>query len=134
MKKVKYNTILLSILLKYVLFYVVLMLLNNNTKILEVGNIRSGQDLFYYLWITLFFPILDVIFFSLPIYFSFQLKKPIIFVICIAIILTLEYLVYAFLTNGKPYNRDSLIKILINSLVLVVIFRNNFFYNPDSRK
>jgi hypothetical protein len=90
--------ICISIILKYLIFYILLMFINKEFQLLEFNNIKNGQDLFFFLWIVLFFPILDIILFAIPLYFSLK-AKTLIFVISIIIILLIEYLIYAYFTS-----------------------------------
>ena len=129
MNRPTYSRICLSILLKYLFFYTILMVLNNDFKLLQINNIHDGGDLFYYLWIVLFFPIVDFILFSAPLYLSFKIKYFVNFTCVFVLILIVEYFVYAFFTSQKIYSRDSLIKVIINIIVLFIMFRkkiNNY--------
>lgn len=113
--------ICVSIILKYFIFYILLMFINKEFKLLEISNVKNGQDLFYYLWVVLFFPILDMILFAIPLYFSFK-AKIFIFVISTFVILLIEYLLYAFFTSQKLIDRDAFLKIIINVFVLYFFF------------
>ncbi|GAA4161058.1 hypothetical protein GCM10022217_26110 [Chryseobacterium ginsenosidimutans] len=122
MLKPTFLNICISIILKYLIFYILLMVINNEFKLLQINNIRNGQDLFYYLWIVLFFPIVDIILFATPLYFGFKAKKSLIFVASIIIILLIEYIIYAYFTSQKMINQDALFKILISSITLLIFF------------
>jgi len=69
MLKPSFVNILLSLLLKYVVVYVVFMFATNNFKLLELNNIKNGEDLFYYLWIIFFIPFVNMALFSAPLFF-----------------------------------------------------------------
>jgi hypothetical protein len=113
--------ICISIILKYLIFYILLMFINKEFQLLEFNNIKNGQDLFFFLWIVLFFPILDIILFAIPLYFSLK-AKTLIFVISIIIILLIEYLIYAYFTSQKLFALDSLLKVIVNILLLFIFF------------
>lgn len=98
------------------------MVMNKEFKLLQISNIRNGQDLFYYLWIVLFFPIIDIVLFAIPEYFSLKAKKMSIFVISITVILLIEYFIYAYFTSQKLINRDALLKVIITIAVLLLFF------------
>lgn len=98
------------------------MVVNNEFKLLQINNIKNGQDLFYYLWIVLFFPLVDIILFATPLYFSFKAKRFLIFVSSIIIILLIEYIIYAYFTSQKMFNQDALFKMLISLITLLVFF------------
>jgi hypothetical protein len=112
--------ILLFWFVKYIAYYVLLMFKNNNYALLKVNEIKNGGDLFYYLWLFLFLPVVCMIVFSAPVYFSFRVKRLIYFALIIAVILIAEYLFYTWsasqanLMNGV-YNG-------IISLLLLLLF------------
>ena len=113
--------ICISIILKYLIFYILLMFINKEFQLLEFNNIKNGQDLFFFLWIVLFFPILDIILFAIPLYFTLK-AKTLIFVISIIVILLIEYLIYAYFTSQKLFALDSLLKVIVNILLLFIFF------------
>ena len=122
MLKPTFLNICISIFFKYVLFYILLMVINDDFQLLQINNIKNGQDLFYYLWIVLFFPVVDIILFALPIYFSFNAKKHINYVLYIIPILTIEYFIYAYFTSQKIINQDAFFKVIISFILLLVLF------------
>jgi hypothetical protein len=122
MLKPTFLNICFSIFLKYLIFYLLLMAINNEFKLLQFSNIRNGQDLFYYLWLVLFFPIVDIILFSIPVYFSLKIKTAIGFSLVIGLILFLEYSIYAYFTSQKTFNKDALIKTFISIILLLLFF------------
>lgn len=127
MLKPTYLNICISIFLKYFIFYAFLMVLNDDFKLLQVNNIRNGQDLFYYMWIVLFFPILDIMLFSVPLYFSLKIKKRAYFILSIVLIILIEYFLYAYFTSQKALNQDAFIKILISIVLLFCLFYRVIF-------
>ena len=126
MLKASFKNILLYILLKYLLFYVFMMFKNNDFRLLHFYNLKNGEDWFYYLWLVLFVPVLNMILFSGPIYFIFKTKKAIYFILLMSIILVAEYFLYTYfvsqldLMNGV-YNG-------VISLLLLLLF----FFKPIS--
>jgi C4-dicarboxylate transporter len=98
------------------------MVTNKEFKLLQLSNIRNGEDLFYYLWLVLFFPIVDMILFSIPLYFSLKTKKTLIFLIGIIAILLIEYFAYTYFTSQKLINRDAFLKVIINAFLLTLFF------------
>ena len=114
--------ICISILLKYLIFYIILMMINNEFKLLQINNIKNGTDLFYYLWIVLFFPIVDMILFAAPLYFGLKARKALSFIMIIIITLLIEYFIYAYFTSQKLVNRDALFKVIISLIILFIFF------------
>ena len=99
MLRLRILNILIYFLVKYFAFYILLMFKNNDFTFLELNNIRNGEDLFYYLWLLLFLPVVSMIIFSAPIYFSFKVKKGIYFILIIGVILIAEYFLYTYLAS-----------------------------------
>ncbi|VFA41230.1 Uncharacterised protein [Chryseobacterium indologenes] len=114
--------ICISILLKYLIFYIILMMINNEFKLLQINNIKNGTDLFYYLWIVLFFPIVDMILFAAPLYFGLKARKALSFIMIIVITFLIEYFIYAYFTSQKLVNRDALFKVIISLIILFIFF------------
>ena len=120
MLKTTFKNILVYIFIKYVLFYIFLMFKNNDFSFLKLNALKTGQDWFYYLWLFLFLPVISMILFSAPLYFTFKVKKAIYFIIFISMILVAEYFLYTYfasqanLMNGV-YNG-------IISLLLLLLF------------
>lgn len=122
MLKPTFLNIFFNVFLKFLIFYLLLMVTNKEFKLLQLSNIRNGEDLFYYLWLVLFFPIVDMILFSIPLYFSLKTKKTLIFLIGIIAILLIEYFAYTYFTSQKLINRDAFLKVIINAFLLTLFF------------
>lgn len=124
MLKVSFLNIILYYLVKYMAFYVMLMFKNKNYAFLEVGSISNGQDLFYYLWMLLFLPIISMILFSAPLYYSFKVSNTIYFLLIIAAVLAVEYLIYTYFAS-----QTDLMNGVYNGIISIV-FLLIFFYKP----
>lgn len=95
---------------------------NGNYGLLKVNEIKNGEDLFYYLWLFLFLPIVCMVIFSTPVYFLFQVKRPIYFTLIIIAVLVAEYLFYTWSAS-----QADLMNGVFNGLISVV-FLLLFFY------
>lgn len=104
---------------KCIIFYFFLMIINNEFKLLQINNIRNGQDLFYYLWMVLVFPILDIIFFSFPIYYS--LKKGKVWLSVIFICFIIEYILFVY-SKKRILNTDAIANFIISIIVFFLFF------------
>jgi hypothetical protein len=122
MLNLKVINIFLYFLIKYVIFFFILMLLNNDFTLLKISNIKTGEGLFIYLWMILFFPIIEMILFSIPIYNAFKVNKFIIFLLIITITMIIEYFLYVYLTTQHLFDRDAMIKTSISILLLLIFF------------
>jgi hypothetical protein len=123
MLNLKVFNIFLYFIIKQIIFFCVLMVLNNDFTLLKiVSNIKTGEGLFIYLWMILFFPIVEMILFSVPIYNAFKVNKFIIFLLIITIIMIIEYFLYVYFTTQHLFDRDAMIKTCISILLLVIFF------------
>jgi hypothetical protein len=122
MLNLKIINIFLYFLIKYVIFFFILMLLNNDFTLLKISNIKTGEGLFIYLWMILFFPIIEMILFSIPIYNAFKVNKFVIFLLVITVTMIVEYFLYVYLTTQHLFDRDAMIKTSISILLLLIFF------------
>lgn len=98
--------------LKYFLFYILMMFKNDNYALISVENLKTFQDIFYYLFMFLSLPTLFTIVLIVPIYYIFKLKNLYIFYSLIFILLSIEYLIYTYLASQLDY---------LNGVYLVII-------------
>ena len=122
MLNLKVINIFLYFVVKYIILFCILMLLNNDFTLLKISNIKTGEGLFIYLWMILFFPIIEMILFLVPIYNAFKVNKFIIFLLIITIIMIIEYFLYVYFTTQHLFDRDAMIKTCISILLLVIFF------------
>lgn len=119
MSKPTVLNILLFWFVKYIAFYVLMMFKNKNYALIGLGDLKTGEDWFYYLWIFLFLRVVCMIAFSAPVYFSFKAKGLIYFALIIAAVLIAEYLFYTWsasqtdLMNGVYNGIISLLFLLL---------------------
>ena len=122
MFKTTLKNIILYILFKYLIFFIFMMIMTSNFKLLHFYNLKSAQDWFYYLWLILFFPILTMIIFSAPIYFSFKIRQAFYFLLAIMAVFIAEYFVYCFFTSEKYVNINGIYNEIISLLVFILFF------------
>lgn len=122
MLKPKFFSIVLFFLIKYLTLYILLMFKDNNYKILEISNIKNGADLFYYLWVILFLPLISIAIFSFPLIYSFRLRQPLYFSIIIMLLLGLEYVFYTYFASQANLMNG------VYNLGLSLLFLFIFFY------
>jgi len=120
--KPTFLNILLYLFVKYIVFYIFLMFKNADFKLLEVNNIKKGEDLFYYLWLILFLPLVQILIFSAPLYYSFKVKNPLYFLLIISIIFIAEYFIYVFFTSDKHVDMNGIYNGIIGALLLLLFF------------
>jgi hypothetical protein len=109
-------------LLKYFVFYVFMMFRNSNYTLIEIENLNSFGDVFYYLWIFLFLPIVCFILFSSPIYYSFSKRNLNIFILINIGVLIAEYIVYTYLASQSDW-LNGMFNAIISLLCFPLVFR-----------
>jgi hypothetical protein len=77
---------------------------NGNFALLEPENLKVGHSLRYFLFVMLPLPVLSMILFSAPIYFTFRVRNAVYFILLLSAVFTAEYFLYTYLAspaNGK---------------------------------
>lgn len=124
MLKPTFLNICIFLFTKCIIFYFFLMIINNDFTMLKgVFHIKNGKDLFYYLWIVLVFPILDIVFFSLPIYYFLKKKKIWLSVIFACFII--EYILFVY-SKKNIINTDAIANFIISTILFIFIFLQNY--------
>lgn len=123
-----FKNILLFFFIKYFIFYILLMFKNKDYSFIQINKLRNSEDVFYYLWVFLFLPIVSIILFSAPIYFTFKVKRGGYFLTLIGIIFIAEYILYTLLAS-----QADLINGVYNEIISILILLL-FFYKHISFK
>ena len=119
--KISFRKILLFFMLKYFVFYVFMMFKNSNYALIEIGELKSIEDVFYYIFLFSFLPIVCFALFSAPIYYSFSKRNLNIFILVNVGILIGEFIIYTYLASQLNwYNGmfNAIISLLCFPLVL----------------
>lgn len=124
MFKTSFKNITLYIFIKYLIFYVVLMFKNNNYMLIRIDELKTGGDWFYYLWIFLYLPIVSTILSSVPIYFSFKLKKNLLFTLLIGAVFIAEYFLYTYLASTTDRMNGVYLEIIGILIFLLFFYRH----------
>lgn len=123
--------ILLFWLAKYIALYIFLMFKNGNYALLKVHELKNGEDLFYYLWLFLFLPVVCMIVFSAPMYLSFKVKKLIYYVLIMMVILLAEYFLYTWLASQANL-MNGLYNGIISVVFLLLFFRKQLLFTKPT--
>ena len=115
-------------LLKYFLIFLISAIIENNFTIFRIDKLKNFSDFFFYFWIILFFPVMNFIIFSLPIYLSFKLNKT-SWIILNFIIILLEVLLYIYFTSQKYIVETENVSLFSSSLILFFLFFNGKLLN-----
>lgn len=126
MLRPNFINVCISVFVSSIIFLIIPMIMDGDYRLLEFNNIRNGQDLFYYFWIVMFFPIIDIILFSLPLYFGLKVKNKVLMVVSLFTIFIIEYFIYVYFTSQKVFDEDGLQKVIISVIVFAI-----FFYKPE---
>lgn len=113
--------IVIYFFLKYFIFYLFMMFKTDIYTLVDINSIKSGEDLFFYLWMFLSLPALCAILLSVPLYYAFKVSKVIYFLLLLSIIFALEYLLYTYMASQLDL-MNGLINEVIGVLLLFLLF------------
>ena len=122
MLRPNFINVCISVFVSSIIFLIIPMIMDGDYRLLEFNNIRNGQDLFYYLWIVMFFPIIDIILFSLPLYFGLKIKNKFLVAISLFTIFSIEYFIYVYFTSHQVFDEDGLQKVIISMIIFAIFF------------
>ncbi len=125
MKQSKFISIIFYLFIKYIIFFIFLMIKDNNTKLLRFDSLENTGDWFYHLWVILFLPVISVIIFSIPLYFAFKTNKVINFLLITVGVLLADYFIYVFFTSDKHIDLNGVYNMLISTLLLFIFFQKS---------
>lgn len=109
---------------KYLVFYLVLMFKNKNYGLLEVRNLTTTEDWFYYLVLIFSMPTVSSILFTLPIHYSMKSHKVAIQVLVLVIVFVLEYFLYTYLASPSNFV-NGIILTFLGIVIFIAFFGRN---------
>ena len=80
-------------IIKYIIFYVILMIKNNDYYLVKPG-LSNASDLLYYLWVFGLLPILYLVLFYFPLKYALNETKGLLFFMVIMAVFIIEYILY----------------------------------------
>lgn len=128
----KVATVILYILLKYVLFYLLMMVKNNNYTFLKINEIENGEDLFMYLYTFLSLPFIFIVLLTLPLYYSLKVRKTTLFFILLVGSFCIEYFVYTYLASQLDY-MNGIYNALIGLALFFVFYYRTIKFNFSNK-
>ena len=132
MLRPKFINVLFYLFVKYMAFGVCLAGRDDRFKMLVIDQSVTKKEYFintfHYFNYVLIFAIFFTAIFSLPIYFSFKIKKPYLFLVLLIILFVLEYLFYSFMVSPENSING------IFNLVIGVFFLLIFFFKEIKNK
>lgn len=99
MFKPTFSNVLWFLFTKYIVFYFLLMILNNDYRLLEWENLKGGHTITYFILVMSPYLLINMLLFSAPVYFSFRLMNAVYFILAIGAIIVAEYFVYLLYTS-----------------------------------
>jgi len=102
---------------KYLLLYILMMFKNDNYALIRINELHTGSDVFYYLFIFLFLPVVMSIVLTVPLYFSFKVNNVTGFILLLMAIFIVEYLLYTYLASQLD-----MLNGLYNAIIGLIVF------------
>ena len=112
--------IILFFFLKYFLFYLFLRI-KKGTFI--INNFGTMEDFIFALFVFLPLPLISIIIFAIPLYYSFKIKSLLIFFLIFFLYIIIEYFIYTYLTSQQHIDKNG----LYNALISIIVFGLMFF-------
>ena len=107
-----------------------MMFKNDNYALIQISELKSFEDFFYYLWIFLFFPIFTFSILSLPI--KIALEKPKKVAWPFFIILIIEFVCYTYLASQTNY-LNGFLNLLVSVFIFKLVFYREISTNAKTR-
>lgn len=118
-----FKKIFLFFVLKYVLFYFLLMLINSDYSLFRISSLSVLEDYVYYFFITLSLPALSIVLFSWLVYLALKSDSFIRFVSFLSGVFLSEYFVYVYLTSQHYWvDRNGILNIAVGILLFSIFF------------
>ncbi len=113
---------MLYFLLKYLLFYAGNILYQGSYQWLDLTALKSGQDVFYWLWIFGFLPVVSIVLFAVPLSLILHSSRPFSFSCALAGFVAVDYAFYVFFNSQQPLDAYGLYHEIIGLAVLAFLF------------
>lgn len=117
MAKVNFFHIVLSIFLKYILYYVIFIVINYDIR--NVSTTVNLEGILYTVLILLPLPLINILLFSIPLYYSFRIKLGYAAIIWLSVLVA-EYYIFTRLTSQRLVDKYGLLNALISLAVLLI--------------
>ncbi len=113
---------MLYFLLKYLLFYAGNIVYQSSYQWLNLSTLKSGQDVFYWLWMFGFLPVLSILLFVMPLWLILHLSRPSSFSCALACFVGVDYAFYVFFNSRNSLDAYGLYHEIIGLAVLGFLF------------
>jgi hypothetical protein len=122
MLKPNFINIVFYFFLKYIVFYFFIMFKNNDFTFIQINELRGFNDLFLYLWMFSFLPIVCSIIFGIPLFLVFRSNNNIYFIVLVSAFIVAEYFLYTYFASQLDFKNG------IYNGILTLLFFILFFY------
>jgi hypothetical protein len=134
MLKPKLINIVLYFFIKYIFFYVFMMFRNNDFTLIQVSDLKNGDDWFLYLWMFLFLPVLCSILFTAPIYYILKVESIVFFILLIGLVFIAEYFLYTYFASQLDLMNGVYNGIISLFFLLIFFFKHiSFMLKPTKQ-
>ena len=114
--------VVLYFLVKYLLFYAGNIVYQGSYQWLDPSNLKTGQDVFYWLWMFGFLPVVSILLFAVPLSLILRLSRFVSFGCALAAFVVADYAFYVFFNSQKPLDAYGFYHETIGLLVLAFLF------------
>ncbi len=114
--------VVLYFLVKYLLFYVGNIVYQGSYQWLDLSTLKTGQDVFYWLWMFGFLPVVSIVLFAVPLALVLRLTRPVSFSCAVGAFVMVDYAFYVFFNSQKPLDAYGLYHEIIGLVVLAFLF------------
>ena|SRR5688572_6131869 len=125
MLRPNFKNVILFFVVKYFLFYIVMMLKNNDYTLIEFNQLKDVNAVVYYLWIFLSLPAISIALFSVPVYFILKIRRALYIVLLLIGIFVIEYYLYTYLASESDLKNGIYLEVI--SIILFFLFFFNHF-------
>ena len=122
MLKPTIGNVVLYFLGKYLLFYAGNIVYQGSYQWLDLSALKSGQDVFYWLWMFGFLPVVSLVLFAVPLSLILRLSRPVPFSGALAGFVAVDYTFYILLDSQKPLDAYGFYHEIIGLAVLGSLF------------
>lgn len=132
MLKLNYRNLFFFFFVKYFLFYIILMFKNNDYTLVQISDLRTGEDVFFYLWLFLFFPVMCSLLFSVPLFLTLRARRILSSVLAIFVFIIAEYFLYTYLASQADL-LNGIYNAILSLILLFVFFFRSIKFTTSSK-
>jgi hypothetical protein len=107
---------------------------NNDFTLIQVSDLKNGDDWFLYLWMFLFLPVLCSILFTAPIYYILKVESIVFFILLIGLVFIAEYFLYTYFASQLDLMNGVYNGIISLFFLLIFFFKHiSFMLKPTKQ-